>query len=79
MNKKFQMVMFGFIEISIVVKIAKTAGLLDRKNSMDTNGMAEGNIFVGPMITAFEAFCTCLQRLCLPIMYSNSQFFKRVN
>jgi hypothetical protein len=52
------MVMFGFVEISRVVKIAKTAGVLDRKYSMDTNGMAEGNIFVGRMITAFEAFCT---------------------
>jgi hypothetical protein len=52
------MVMFGFVEISRVVKIAETAGVLDRKYSMDTNGMAESNIFVGRMITAFEAFCT---------------------
>jgi hypothetical protein len=58
MNKLFQMVMFGFVEISRVVKIAETAVVLDRKYSMDTNGMAEGNIFVGRMITAFEAFCT---------------------
>jgi hypothetical protein len=29
------MVMFGFVEISRVVKIAKTAGVLDRKYSMD--------------------------------------------
>jgi hypothetical protein len=52
------MVMFGFVEISRVVKIAETAVVLDRKYSMDTNGMAEGNIFVGRMITAFEAFYT---------------------